>query len=47
MEWRIERSEPFLVYRASRMKRRLKAGLSAVFLRTRPRGSLVKPGELV
>ena len=40
---RMERSEPFLVYRARRMKIRVKAGFSAVFLMKRPMGSLVRP----
>jgi hypothetical protein len=43
--WRMERSEPFLVYRARAMKRIVKKGFSAVRLRKVPMGSEVRPIE--
>ena len=41
--WRMERSDPRFVYRASRMKSSVKAGLRAVRLMRVPIGSLVRP----
>jgi hypothetical protein len=43
--WRMERSEPFLVYRARAMKRSVKKGFRAVRLRKVPMGSEVRPVE--
>jgi hypothetical protein len=41
----MERSEPFLVYRARAMKRSVKKGFRAVRLRKAPIGSEVRPVE--
>ena len=43
VSWRIERSSPFLVYRASRIRGKVTAGFSKVFLIIGPTASLVKP----
>lgn len=44
VSWRTARSLPFFVYFAARRKRRVTAGLRAVFLMNRPTGSEVRPG---
>ena len=42
----MERSEPFLVYFAARMNKRGNIGLRAVFFKSRPMGSAVRPTQL-